>query len=282
MSGTQVPTYHLAPNFSLGPPPHGMLHLGTIIENLTSVEPLNEDCRLDIPQAGLYCDHKKGFSATRSNMKKGDYGVWAKFVGIEGLGGELGWATERRDEDTYSFKGIDTIYFNPKQEYLKNSMNEEDVQEYMKGRQYEPVFIITGLKIARGPTLSSTKFKKREFKNELTLSEPGGAPIDVGFKINPSSELKNTIGVQKSDDFIFGIRVKRLTYRKHWFSKQPDDLDAQHHYKGATLVGADDDLEEQDNDIVELELDEKDMEGKFEETELDGDSNETNWVVPQA
>jgi hypothetical protein len=41
-------------------------------------------------------------------------------------------------------------------------------------------------------------------------------------------------------------------------------------------------LEERDNDIVELELDEKDMEGKFEETELDGDSNETNWVVPQA
>jgi hypothetical protein len=137
-----------------------MLHLGTIIENLTSVEPLNEDCRLDIPQAGLYCDHKEGFSATRSNMKKGDYGVWAKFVGIEGLGGELGWVTEGSDEDTYSFKGIDTIYFNPKQEYLRNSMNEDDVQEYMKGRQYEPVFIITGLKIARGPTFSSTKFKK--------------------------------------------------------------------------------------------------------------------------
>lgn len=282
MSESQKPTYHLAPNFSLGP--DGMLHLGTVIENLTSVEPLNEDCRLDIPQAGIYSDHKEGFTATRTRMKKGDYGVWTRFVGIEGLGGELGWVSERTDEDTYAFEGIDTIYFNPKPDYLKDSMNKKDVKEYMKGSRGEPVYIITGLKIARGPAFSSNHIKNREFKNELTVSEPGGVPIDVGFKINPSSSQTNKTEVRKSDDFIFGIRVKRLTYTKHWrnwLSSKPAELVAEHHYTGARLVGADDARKKLDDDILELELDDEDMEGKVEETEIDGDGNETHWIIRQ-
>jgi len=155
----------------------------------------------------------------------------------------------------------------------------------MKGSRGEPVYIITGLKIARGPAFSSKHIKKREFKNELTVSEPGGVPIDVGFKINPSSDQTNTMEVKKSDDFIFGIRVKRLTYQKHWrnwLSSKPAELVAEHHYKGAMLVDADDIWEKQNDDILELELDDEDMAGMVEEREIDGEGNETCWIIRQS
>ncbi len=101
--GGLIHTYHLPPNFSIGPAPSGPIDLGTILNNLRDVEVLNEDCRVTIPQGQLYCHHKRGFTATRSRMRKGEFGVWAgggaastlglkTWLGIRQI--EFGWSRQ--------------------------------------------------------------------------------------------------------------------------------------------------------------------------------------------
>ena len=98
------PTYHLPPNFSTPTPPDGPFHLGTVLRDFEEKEqmrPLNQDVdqRISIPKT--YPDHKAAFSATRTRLRSGELGIWAKFMGIHGIGAEASVSAERSDNDTY-------------------------------------------------------------------------------------------------------------------------------------------------------------------------------------
>lgn len=66
------------------------------------MRPLNqgESQRIAIPEK--YSDHKGGFTATREKLKSGELGLWAKFMGLEGIGGEASVSAERSDSDKYA------------------------------------------------------------------------------------------------------------------------------------------------------------------------------------
>ncbi|KAL8294202.1 hypothetical protein RB597_008038 [Gaeumannomyces tritici] len=284
MSGL-TPTYHFPPNFSIGPAPSGPIDIGTILNNLRDVEVLNEDCRVAIPQAQLYCHHKRGFTATRSRMRKGEFGLWAKLVGVDGIGGELSWASERTDEDVYKFRRLDTITFSPSAAYLRSSMREPDVAEFVEGTGFEPVYMVTGLKIAIGPSVSTKKATSFAGILEGGVQQPGGAPIEIGPRANRVGEDTNSEGWEGSDDFIIGLRVKKLVYKRAWLSRKRRDegeLLATPYIKGAQLVGADDDYDEKEegDEVLEIGLDEE-MNGMTEAVETD-DGGTTSWIVPAA
>ena len=152
-----IPTYHVLPNFSVGPVPIGPIELGSILNNLRDVEVLNADCRVSIPQAELYCHHKRGFTATRSRMRKGEFGVWARLVGIGGVSVELSLLGERIDDDEYLFHRLDTLTFTPSTTYLRTSMQEPDVAEFIEAMDWAPVYVVTGLKVAIGPSVRMSK-----------------------------------------------------------------------------------------------------------------------------
>jgi hypothetical protein len=280
MAAKMKPTFHLAPRFTISPPPDGPLHLGTIIDNLTDVEPLNETCHLPLP-GKEYKHTTTGFVATRSQLATGKYGIWAKFVGIEGIGGELSVSTERSAEDTYHFEQLDEISFTATKEYMTQSMNERAVKQFVEGGGWEPVYMITGLKIARGPAVSRKKGGKVATKVDLGLSQPGGIQgLEVGPNVEYANESSESVGFEKSDDFIYGIRVKRLYFKRALLSGKPGGLVGEHFHRGATLV---------DNDPVvvakSLEEVEDDEVGNEDEEMEDKDwvvDGEETWVVPQS
>ncbi|KAJ4328352.1 hypothetical protein N0V84_001223 [Fusarium piperis] len=278
MASQPIPKYHIAPNFSIPPAEAGgTLGLGSIIASVASAdEPLNEDCHVPIPLAKLFCSHQRGFTTTKSRMANGEYGIWAKLVGVDGVGGDLSWAPEQSAEDVYHFRSIDTIYFNPSQEYIEESMNQDDVKDYVVGSSYEPVFMVTGLKTAKGPSVRMSNNRKWKVTAELGLQELGGLPIELGPKFNASKELRQEMGFEDSTDFIIGIRIKKLMYKKHWLTRTPGALVASEHNKGATMV--DDDVVKGGDEVVDLG---DDTEGQIEiETEeLGGKTLETAWVV---
>ncbi|KAH6997702.1 hypothetical protein BKA56DRAFT_565918 [Ilyonectria sp. MPI-CAGE-AT-0026] len=281
MSNQQIPKYHIAPNFSIPPvQAGGILELGSIIASVaTADEPINEDCHVRVPISKLFCSHQKRFSATKAHMTGGKYGVWAKLVGVDGVGGELSWAPERSAEDVYHFRSIDTIYFNPSQEYMEESMNKDDVKDHLVGSGYGHVFMVTGLKTARGPSVRMSKSTKWKNTVKLELQQPGGLPIKLGPKFDTSKEARQEMGFEDSTDFVIGIRVKKLMYKKHWLTRGPGALAAKEHNEGATMV--DDDVVKMDGDeVVDLG---DDTEGEIEvETEgASGETLKTEWVVRQ-
>ena len=281
MASKPIPKYHIVPNFSIPPvEAGGTLELGSIIASVASAdELLNEDCHVRIQQVKLFCSHQRGFTATKSRMTSGEYGVWAKFVGVGGVGGELSWASERSAEDVYNFRSIDTIYFNPSHEYMEESMNQDDVKDHVAGSGHEPVYMVTGMKTARGPSVRMSKSRMLKGTVELGLQQPGGLPIELGPKFSTSKEVRQEMGFEDSTDFIIGIRIKMLMFKKHWLTRAPGALIAKEHNKGAVMV--DDNVVRQDGDEVVDLGDDTESQIEVETEQVSGGSLETAWVVGQ-
>ncbi|KAH0441204.1 hypothetical protein CcaCcLH18_02114 [Colletotrichum camelliae] len=286
MTSQQIPKYHIAPNFSIPPiEAGGILELGSIIASVADAdEPINVDCHVRIPISKLLCGHQYGFSATKSRMATGEYGIWAQVVGVDGLGCELSWAPERSAEDVYYFRRIDTIYFNPTQEYIEESMSKDDVKDHVVGTGYCPVYMITGLKTARGPSVKMSKGRKWTNTIELGLQEPVGIPIQLGPKFDTSRETRQEMGFEDSTDFIIGIRVKKLMYKRDWIQRlkrKPGKLVAKQHNKGATMV--DDDVVKVYDEVVDLDDDSEteDPEGEVQisEEKAGSETLKTAWVL---
>lgn len=286
MSNTEpVPKYHQAPNFSIIPPDSGgYLHLGSIITSVSKAddEPVNVDCRVYIPESNVQHHHQSGFTATRSRMLSDSYGILARLVATQGLGGELSWAPEMSGDDIYYFRSIRTMYFTPKQEYLNESMNKEDVRDHIESNGYAAVYMITGLKVAQGPSIRTSKGKKRAFNLEVGVQQPGGLPLELGPRLSASREARIEMGFEDSDDFVFGIRVKKLVYKRHWLTRTiQDGVVATEHNKGATMYDDSRDQPEPE-DVLDLG-DEYNLEGDTQREihleEVDSESLEEIWIL---
>jgi hypothetical protein len=280
-----VPTYHMAPNFSIGPP--GVeLELGLVYEEITDIgseNPLNKDDYLSIPQHELYCDHKGGFTAKRSDLKSGEYGVWAKYVGMNGIGGELSWNPERTADDTYTFERVDTIRFQPTEDYESRTMHLKQVGDYVKGSGYQcPVYMVTGIKIAQKPAVSIKSTKKQVTKAEVGITDPSGIPLEVGTKLNTTKDATDELEFTESTDFVFGIRWRKLFYKKALFSRKVGKLQSEQHNKGATLV--DSDIVRPDRNegmYVEEQEIEEDPEAIEMDQQTDRQEDEVRWIIPR-
>ncbi|KID82296.1 hypothetical protein MGU_10405 [Metarhizium guizhouense ARSEF 977] len=89
----------------------------------------------------------------------------------------------------------------------------EEVEEFVKESGYSPVYIVTGIKIARGPAVSVSKTRKRAFKAEAVVNQPAGVPGNIGAKSNSLTEDIAVVEFKESDDFVIGIRVNKVRYR---------------------------------------------------------------------
>ncbi|KAJ4186479.1 hypothetical protein FALCPG4_017412 [Fusarium falciforme] len=278
-----VQTYHLPPNFSIGPAPRGPIQLGSILTNLKDVEVLNSDCRVPIDEAKVFSHTQHGFQATASRMRRGELGTWAKAVGFGGLGGELSGSRETNMECEYSFRRLDTFYFSPSPAYRRASMKELDVAEYVEATGWAPVYIVTGLKVAVQPSVKMSTSRSFAALGEAGVSEATGLPVNVGPRVEFQGQAQSSEGWSTSDDFIFGIRVEKLVYKRRWLSRQRHDegpLQSKLLTKGAQLVGEGEDSDEEDEEdgIVELELGE-DLDGMEMVSQMET-GEETMWVLP--
>ncbi len=152
---------------SILPPPRGELNPGT---SLTFADPLNSDCRLPLQEDAVRTHRKQGFTAARSRLQSAEYGLWAKFVRLTGIGGELSYGWEPSDEDVYRFEQLEEVSITPRPNYIRCIMVEPNVRDFVEDSGYQPVCTITGLKIARGPSVEHRRGGKRKITAE------GGGP----------------------------------------------------------------------------------------------------------
>ena len=112
--------------------------------------------------------------------------------------------------------------------------------DYTKGSKNKPVYMVTGLKTTRSSPVMLCKSGNSKSKIQIRLQQPGGLPIKLGPKLNYSKEVIQEIGFEGSTDFIIGIRVKKLMFKKHWLLRNPErHLLFEEHNKGATMIDDD-------------------------------------------
>ncbi|UPK95230.1 hypothetical protein LCI18_006165 [Fusarium solani-melongenae] len=161
-------------------------------------------------------------------------------------------------------------------------MKELDVAEYVQATDWAPVYLVKGLKVTVQPSIQMNTSKDFSALREAGVSEVTGLPVNVGPRVAFRSQDQSSEGWTTSDDFIYGIRVEKLVYKRRWLSRQRRDegpLQSKLFTKGAQLVGEDDDSGEEDQgDIVELELGE-DLDGMEMVPQMET-GEETTWVLP--
>ena len=87
----------------------------------------------------------------------------------------------------------------------------------------------------------------------------------------------------ESDDFIIGIQVKRLYYKRWCFWKLAE-LVSKTYVRGATMLDSDEDDDQTGDEVAEEDITETDpeMTGMTLKAEHDVAKDEISWVIPSS
>lgn len=283
-------TYFLTPSFDY--PPTGPILLGNIISSPKYPDkPLNNaSTRPAIPAAALITITKTDWKSTAAKSHSGKVGIWAKFLEVVvGVGVDVGTSWERGTENKYKFDKLETSFFEPQavEGYLESAMKAPGIIRYLsESRGRKPLYIVKGVKIARGATAKTLRTKANG--GRLGVSVDGtlmAAPVSVGPELE--AEIKKEDGVEfgGSDDFVFAYRLGRIKVDRKTGEAGEDD-----HNAGALfeLPDAEDDEEKEKATflVTEVEGDET-VAGEFGEEErvetLDDDEvdEKCTCIIPQ-
>jgi hypothetical protein len=217
--GSPVKSYFLAPNFDIPPPPEGPVALGSIIYNPAAPErSLNRDDPIPIPPASIYTSHKENWKVSQAHLRERSVGVWAQISQlIIGLGGKINFDHNHDSGTVYDCQRLDTQRFQPDNDYIWRSLQNARVQNYIKRAWFgKPVYMITGIKVARGVTAESLESKQYGGTVKVGVDgTPVGVPITVGPKASSSSEHIEAISWGGSSDFVLCYSLSKIRSRKN-------------------------------------------------------------------
>lgn len=86
------------------------------------------------------------------------------------MGGQLSFTQLQSAAEDHEFDTLETKYFLPDDEYLTKSVNDPGVQAYFQVYNWrKPVYLITGIKIARGSKVTSERNTERSAQAEIKV-----------------------------------------------------------------------------------------------------------------
>ncbi|KAL2670056.1 hypothetical protein Neosp_014937 [[Neocosmospora] mangrovei] len=202
----------MAPNFSM---PANSLQLGDIVVNPLDLElvPLNRKTRLKVPDDDLSpVGIVEKFSATRQKLLSGRFGLWTTFLASLGIpvSADLGLFLERNSKDVINAGELHTHEFIATDEYIGDVLKQDVIKMYLEDFNYhKSLYMITGLKIARGASVHLDDSVKIDAKLGITLPE---AVADVRPVIQIIRNRTDGISFTSKTDFILAFRVRKVIY----------------------------------------------------------------------
>jgi hypothetical protein len=210
-------TYLPAPNFHIPPPPGCPVALGQILVNpsdpLYTLNAGKVIAPLDCPAIDAL--PAKGFSATRSQLKENDFKLWANLASLfpVGAGGEA--TSTASVEDVFTIGRVETTFFVPSQAYLEQSVNIPEVRRYLDGSRWrKPLYIVTGIKIARGATITSSSSTGSSGHIDAHVDgTTTSIPVAAGLAGDTRRENRDSTSF-KSGGFLLAFELREIKYRK--------------------------------------------------------------------
>ncbi|KAK1246762.1 hypothetical protein MKX08_000564 [Trichoderma sp. CBMAI-0020] len=212
-SSARVKSYFLSPITTI--PPEGPIRLGSIIEDPSYVqEPINNP-PISPRSAGeqVYLHNAANSAVTLNASKSFALGLFVKFQQL--LQSKIGGKVSSAVEETWSFSNLQTQWFKPSDDYIKQSLQQMEVQEFITQNyswlRRTKLYMVTGVMVAEGAS-SAIKVAKQ---NELHLSLGVDAPLpQVPVTVLPQLDLEGASGVTKSqgksDTIVFAFQLRRI------------------------------------------------------------------------
>lgn len=204
-----VKEYFLAPNFTTGPPPQGPIKLGTILGALDEFYPLNQRHVQAIPASQLLpVETQESVDIDIYNLHSNHHPLTERALGLIGRGPR---APDRRREGDYmvvSCKHLDTLAFNPTESYVKDTIENLGESHKPSSRYKRPVYMVTGLKIARGASYSSRFTSRVAFGRDFSLPRNRLVSLAVSLASDRKIVVQSRFG--ESDPFIVAFKVVQV------------------------------------------------------------------------
>lgn len=255
----------------------GRLLLGTVIDSLQDLSRLNNGGEPIIEADRIDYFHDRNVQVSRDVALNGSAGVAAKALAMEGVGGEAGVKGERSSKDVYTIPDVYTWQFDAEKSDYMSILRSDSVQAYLAEVDFDPVFMITGLKISTKTSIDITKVRKLEGQLELGIN--AGTAVSIGPKIGSAHTVTMTQKGEELSARILAVRVRKLRYIKRGFMGLvgPRQLMDEPHPKGAELVGVG--RSKVDPEALFDVAEESDMKGEMEGHKKVSEPGVT-WIVP--
>lgn len=214
-----IPTYFLAPNCDF--PPDGLISLGSIIvDPKTPQQSLNHrnNQRVKVSADDLQESFKDNWEDTIESVKHNKITLWTSFMQmILGISADLSTGLTHEKQDRYKFHRLETKYFEPDVAYIEESLKAEGVRAYISATRYKkPIYMVTGVKIARGASVLGKIVKASwgVLKAGLDATMLIGVPVSGGPQIERRSAKERGATFEHGSDYVFAYRVIKIWLKK--------------------------------------------------------------------
>ena len=169
-------------------------------------------------------------------MNEQRIGVWAQFAAmILGIGADAIVSWSRDKAEVFQFDELETAFFNPGPEYVQDSVvgpERTAVSEWVKKNRGKPVYMITGVKIARGAQHLRSRMRgvDFEFKPGVDATPFVGVPVSGGPLVGAARTKGDATWFSNSSDFVFAYRLRRIIIKRQLVTKEKD------YVKGAVVL----------------------------------------------
>lgn len=235
-------------------PAIGSIVLGNVITDPTipsdAVNPQPISFPKSIPIS--YSIPLKNWKWSKSPSVKASGGIFAQFVGVVDF--EISAHKDKETKREYSCKELETQSFQISDEFITVIKALPEVQAKILRR--ESLYIITGIKIAKGATVNEEAFQSLGFRLATTvdLTALGGVPVKVGPQVNVDKSDPERLEYNIEEDFVFAYRLEELYYRWREVRNRPFGKEGDIH--GLPSDEDDDEDEEQEDTIDNFVFDE--------------------------
>ena len=139
-----------------------------------------------------------------------------KFLQVLGVGIDFSVNYDIGKTDIYAFDRVETRFFTPDKAYIEKSMSSPEVRDFIvKSKFRANVYMITGVKVAIGASVTSTKLKQRGIQMQLGVDGTAvGVPLGLGPDIEISSGQTQGTSFDGASDFVFAFRLREVIYSK--------------------------------------------------------------------
>lgn len=238
--------YFQAPSFNINPDSQTAPKLGSIYSHLDRLTgPLNQEDFVSIPENLKNQSTVLRFDETTGHRLEVRGGLSASFgQGLVGAA-DLIYALSRNKNNVYSCRELETVEFEPTPQFVADCVTASHrVQSFLQDGLvgYRRVYMITGLKIATGFTMSSTTEVQHNPKLKISGSAAlTGVPVDGGPELEIKVDNSRTVAhEQTTNKIVFAYRVIRIKLR--------GDGSTDFSFRSGGRYGVDDDDEDEDEE----------------------------------
>jgi hypothetical protein len=98
-----------------------------------------------------------------------------------GVGGDLSYERKRDSSEAYHCAGLETDHFVPDDKYIFDSLQNKEVEAYISTSWWKkPVYMITGLKTAKGFKVTTSESQHRGGNGKVGVEgTAAGVPVQV-------------------------------------------------------------------------------------------------------